>query len=181
MPHELIPLGAAVVITITLSIWLVRKGAGVRNVGGASLILLAALTVTGSMLLHSGEILYNAVNGIEVGMYKRSPGAPHASIFGFSYDFRFYSLQIFGGTLIYWGSRMTISAIRIAKGSGTARREAWRRVLYIFLLVAPLIPMHVFAVATAVLMAMASVGLSIVRLQPADRTEPLPDVLPALR
>lgn len=162
MTYEFIPMTCAAAAAALFAIWTAfRLRAGLRRSAGSSLLLFAALTVAGSMMLHSGEILYNAVNGIELGMYKRSPGAPQANIFGFRYDFRFYSLQLFGGVLIFWSARIALAAVRIARGSNTAHSAAWRNIAYVSLLVAPIVPMHIFAVATTVIMVLGAAGLLI--------------------
>jgi hypothetical protein len=126
------------------------------------------------MALHSGEVLHNAINGIDLGMHTRHPNAPQADIFGFKYDFRFYSLQLFGGVLVFWSARLAVCTVRIAKGSVIASERAWKNIAYITLFVAPIVPMHIFAVAATVMMVLAAAGQVIAR-----RTRPSRASVPA--
>lgn len=163
MPYELIPMAGAAASAVVFAVWANRTGVSARDSLGASLIFFAALTLTGSMILHSGEILYNQIIGADPGIYTRQPGAPHANLWGFTYDFRFYSLQLFGGALIWMGSRLAWCSIGMVRGSLAARRRAWESVIFVVLFVLPLVPMHIFAVGTTAVMAIACAGLGVMR------------------
>jgi hypothetical protein len=159
MPYELIPTACAAAAAVVFATWAFRRS-GARTALGASLMWFAALTLAGTMALHCGEILYNTINGIEVGMHTRHPNAPQANIFGFNYDFRFYSLQVFGGALIYWSVRLAICAVGLVQASTTAASRAWKNIAYIVVFVLPIVPMHIFAIATVVVAGIAALGLA---------------------
>jgi hypothetical protein len=163
MPYELIPMALAGILSGLFALLARRQGCGARDVAGSCLMFFAGLTLAGSMALHSGEIWYNQILGVNPGMHTRAPGAPYVTVGSFTYDFRFYSLQLFGGTLLYLSATIAMAAIRFVQGDAMASPMARKRIFQAVLLVAPLVPMHIFAVATAVMMAIAWVGLVLVK------------------
>jgi hypothetical protein len=163
VPYELIPLICAAILSIPFAVLARRLGCCARDAAGASLMFFAGLTIAGSMALHNSEILYNQILGINPGMYTRALTAPQVTLGSFTYDFRFYSLQLFGGMLLYLGATLAMAAVHHVQGAPSALRIARRRVIQVVLLVAPLIPMHVFAVATIIMMALAWGGLLLVK------------------
>jgi hypothetical protein len=159
MPYELIPMLTAAILSGLLGLLARRQGCSGRDVAGACLMFFAGLTLAGSMAVHSGEIWYNQIFGLNLGIHARAPGTPQVTIGSFSYDFRFYSLQLFGGALLYLGGSLAVAALGFVQGVPTSLETARKRIIQVLLFVAPLIPMHIFAVATAVIMGIACVGL----------------------
>lgn len=184
IPYELIPMAGSLAGALGFAAWGWRSGLPARNVAGAAMLLFAAATVAGSMAIHDGEVLLNQATGHSSippeARHTRPAGAPVANVLGFEYDFRFYSLMLFGTYVLMHTTRIAFAAARIARGDEAARREAWQRTGIVLLLVAPIVPMHIFAVATAVLMLIGAAGLALAR-PVAVRTAELPQLLAVSR
>ena len=59
-----------------------------------------------------------------------------------TYDFRFYSLQLLGVLLIWCGIRYLRATLKISRGEVEGRRMAWGNTLVILAIVVPLIPIQ---------------------------------------
>ena len=64
---------------------------------------------------------------------------------GFIYDFRFYSLILFGGVVLLPSVRCLTATIRLARGNAEASRDLWVPLLMLIALNIPLIPLQDFA------------------------------------
>lgn len=163
MPYEFIPLACAGLLSILFAVLARRLVRGARDVTGASLMFFAGSTLAGSMALHSAEIWHNQLLGVNPTMHSSASGGPQVTLGWFSYDFRFYSLQLFGGMLVYFGATVAMAAVHYVQGAPSALRVVRKRAIQAMLCVAPLIPMHAFALATGITMAIALGGSILVK------------------
>jgi len=86
-------------------------------------------------------------------------GEPHAMIAGVPYDFRIYSLLLFGSVILV-GALITIRAsLGIARGDAEARRRSMRAMVMVLATVIPVMPMQD---AAPILIVPAAVCLAVV-------------------
>ena len=91
------------------------------------------LTLVVMLSAHSADVLYNAA------LRNR---AMDGSVFG--YNWRTYSLLLFGALLIRQGVLCLRAAPRVARGEAAARGDVLRAAGVVLALVLPLIPIHAF-------------------------------------
>lgn len=135
----------AIIIFFVARAW--RAGARGALLLAASWVFLVGTFVAVMLSFHNAEIVYRALTN--QGSY-RSPGS------GFTYDFRFYSLVLFGCVMISQGVPMMRAARDLSRGSGEAAGRLLRPTLVVLALSAPLIPIQFFG---AVLTACAALNL----------------------
>jgi hypothetical protein len=89
--------------------------------------------VISTMILHCLDVLYGLSH------HRTSmTGKP------FAYDWRTYSLLLFGALMIWFGARCLIAALRMGRGDDSARLEFLRLVAVILVIVLPIIPVSPF-------------------------------------
>lgn len=128
------------IVMASLALGLLACAAGAWRLGARGGRLLATffaafygLTLVVMLSAHSADVLYNAV------LRNR---ATDGSAFG--YDWRTYSLLLFGALLVRQGVLCLRGAPRIARGEATARGDVLRAAAVVLALVLPLIPIHAF-------------------------------------
>ncbi len=112
-----------------------REGVRGALLLAGSWAFLVGTFVTVMLSFHNAEIVYRALTN--QGSYHH-PGA------GFTYDFRFYSLVLFGCVMISQGVPMMRAARGLSRGSGEAAGRLLRPTLVVLALSAPLIPIQFF-------------------------------------
>lgn len=120
---------------LAVSGWRLRRW-GARGGRLAASIFLAfyGLTLAVMLAAHCADIVYNTV------LANRSAidGSP------FVYNWRTYSLLLFGVLLVREGVRVLRAAMRLGHGDAGARSEILRRVGVVLAITAPTIPIHAF-------------------------------------
>src|SRR6185436_9854120 len=91
------------------------------------------------------------------------PGEPHAMIAGVPYDFRIYSLLLFGTVILAGGLTAIRASAGIARGDSHARRRASRAMLVVLAVVIPVTPMQE---AAPILIVPAAIGFATAALSP---------------
>ena len=109
-----------------------------KNIRGWSFFSMAwlafyGLVLSSLMLGHCTEILYQTV----------ARGMAHEGT-SWTYDFRFYSLELLGALLIWCGIRYLWAAMRLSRGEVAGLRIALGNTLVVLAIVAPLIPIQTF-------------------------------------
>ena len=112
-----------------------REGVRGALLVAGSWAYLVGTFVTVMLSFHTAEIVYRALT--DQGSY-HNPGA------GFTYDFRFYSLVLFGCVMISQGVPMMRAARDLSRGAGGAAGRLLRPTLVVLALSAPLIPLQFF-------------------------------------
>ncbi len=90
-------------------------------------------------------------------------GEPHVTLFGLPYDFRLYSLLLFGVLVAYYAVRGMMAANRMTKHARQGIRSAIRNDLAVVLVSVPAIPLSDIAIVAAVPCIIAAAALYFVK------------------
>jgi hypothetical protein len=110
-----------------------RRGLRGRTLAVTVFAMWYSAGVIATMVLHDLDVLYGLSHHL-----KSETGTP------FAYDWRTYSLLLFGALMIWFGVRCLLAALRMGRGDTTARSEFLRLVAGVLVIVLPLIPVHPF-------------------------------------
>jgi len=132
LTNDKVVLSSIILTTVAAGVLLWRRRAGGRAFGAAMPVAFTGVTLTLMMAAHCVEIGYRVAGGVVDGMPP------------LRYDFRAYSLQLLGVLMMWLGVRAVIAAGGIARGEAGARGAAFRPMLGVLALSAPIIPIHPF-------------------------------------
>ena len=131
---------------------LYRRGTDGRRLAVATLAAFYGLALVAMLGAHCIEIAWHTVHG-------------HATYDGravFGYDWRSYSLLLFGVLLVIQGARLLRHADRLVDGDPAARGALLRTIAVVLAIVGPTIPIHaVFGVALSALGAVTFVVVAV--------------------
>ena len=164
MPHiDLIVVVALVASFAACARLMWRRGARGRLLAAGLVAGFHATAVVVMLAGHCLDVTYSTVLG-------------NRSVDGsvFAYNWRTYSLLLFGAVLIRLGVACLGSALRLASGDVAARTELLRSIGVVVLVVAPTIPLHgIFGWAISGLSAVAALVVATAAPQPRRATAPL--------
>jgi hypothetical protein len=129
-PIVLALLLASVLVSLVFQ-W--RRGLRGRPLAVTAFAMVFSLGVISSMVLHDVDVLYGLTHHLT-----SMTGQP------FAYDWRTYSLLLFGALMIWFGVRCLLAALRMGRGEESARAEFLRLVTVMLVIVLPIIPVHPF-------------------------------------
>ena len=131
---------AAIAAAVWLAVKARRRLAPEQLAAAGAVDLFCGLVILGLMALHLAAVIGRAVSGQGFG------GAAH-----FAYDFRFYSLLLFGVVIIIPGLVFVVHARRLTEGdAGVWRRALWASGVLLLINI-PLIPIQAFALVPSLL------------------------------
>jgi hypothetical protein len=169
MPHVdlivLVLLAAGLLASVIVP-W--RRGVRGRRLLATAMAAFYGHTLVTMLAFHCIDILYGLANRLQ-----SMTGAP------FRWDWRTYSLLLFGTLLVRLGADCLTAAAGIARGEPAARARFLRRAALVLGLVLPIVPIHAFfgyliSGATALaLLVVAAAGRERARVAP-------PSVAPAV-
>jgi hypothetical protein len=125
--------GSGILLAFAVSsvqVW--RRGVRGRRFAATLLLLFTGIALSLTMTAHTVEVLFRLAGGK---VYNDPPLA---------YDFRAYSLLLFGVVLFLQGVGSIRAGAAVSRGDSAARRDALRTVLTVLALVVPIIPIHPF-------------------------------------
>jgi len=125
---------SAILASLILSIgyqW--RRGLRWRPLAVTTFAMWFSFGVISTMVMHCLDVLWGLTHHVT-----SMTGKP------FTYDWRTYSLLLFGALMIWFGVRCLRAALRIGRGEESARLEFLRLVAVVLAIVLPLIPVHPF-------------------------------------
>lgn len=128
-----------------------RRGLRSRRLAVTVFAMFFSLTVIVSMAMHDVDVLW--------GLGHRSPsmtGRP------FAYDWRTYSLLLFGALMVWLGARSLRASLRMGRGDPGGRTDFLRLAAVMLAIVLPIIPINPFfgpASSVASALALIVVGL----------------------
>jgi hypothetical protein len=135
MPYvDQVVMGALLVALLAVPTLLRLLGARGARLFAAAFAGFHGAGLVAMLAAHCADILYN------VALRNKSfvDGKP------FGYDWRTYSLLLFGVLLMALGVRVLRAAFALAAGDGAARAELLRATGLVLLICAPVIPVHAF-------------------------------------
>jgi hypothetical protein len=110
-----------------------RHGLRWRRLAVAVFAMFFSLTVMSSMTLHCLDVLWGLTHHLP-----SMTGKP------FAYDWRTYSLLLFGALMIWFGARLLVAALRMGRGDPRGRTDFLRLDAVVLVIVLPIIPVHPF-------------------------------------
>jgi hypothetical protein len=110
-----------------------RRGLRWRTLAVTVFAMWFSFGVISTMVMHCLDVLWGLSHHV-ISM----TGKP------FAYDWRTYSLLLFGALMIWLGVRCLRAALRMGRGEESARPEFLRLVAVVLAIVLPLIPVHPF-------------------------------------
>ena len=135
MPHvDLVVLVLLVVGLIAGTVLHVRRGARGRRLLAAAFATFYGHTLVTMLTFHCVDVLYVLVHRLPSPM----TGATVA------YDWRTYSLLLFGALLVRLGARSVGAALRLGRGDPAARGDLLRLTALVLAVVLPVVPIHAF-------------------------------------
>ena len=142
----------------------------IRPVGRAALCaatidLVCALLI---IVFSSAHLVAVTARRIDLKIPAWAPGEPHAMLGNVPYDFRIYSLVLFGAVILAGGLTALRASVGIARGQEDARRRASNAFLMVLAVVVPVMPMQdaapiLIVPAAAGFIAAACAGISLPR------------------
>jgi hypothetical protein len=126
----------------------------------AAVNLFCGLVIT---CFSSAHLIAVTLRRIELRIPAWVSGEPHAAIAGVPYDFRIYSLLLFGVVILAGGLTAIRASAGIVRGDSDARRRASRAMLMVLAVVIPVMPMQD---AAPILIVPAAVGFATAALSP---------------
>jgi hypothetical protein len=111
-----------------------RRGLRGGRLAVVTFAMFYGLAVISALGMHCVDLLY----GWSHGLTSFGTGKP------FGWDWRMYSLMLFGVLLVWLGARCLRSALRMGEGDERARGEFLRLVGVALLIVVPIVPIHSF-------------------------------------
>jgi hypothetical protein len=124
----------------------------------AAVNLLCGLLISG---FSSAHLIAVTLQRIDLKVPAWVSGEPHAMIAGVPYDFRIYSLILFGVVILAGGLTSIRASLGIARGDSNAGRRSSRAMLMVLAVVIPVMPMQD---AAPILIVPSAVGLASVAL-----------------
>jgi hypothetical protein len=110
-----------------------RQGARGVALAAAALAAFYGVTLVTMLGAHCADVLWGLTHRL-----KSMTGAP------FAYDWRTYSLLLFGALLVTLGARALGAALAMGRGEPGARAAFLRVAALVVAIVAPIIPIHAF-------------------------------------
>lgn len=166
MPNsDPIVLGLILVSLVASLVLQWRRGLRWRRLAVTVYAMFFSLTVMSTMSMHCADVLYGLTHHLQSMTGKT-----------FAYDWRTYSLLLFGALLIWFGARCLEAALRMGRGEERGRIDFLRHVAVILAIVLPLIPVNPFfgplaSVASGLALAIVGLGGRGWTTQPAARRE----------
>jgi hypothetical protein len=162
MPYtDPIVLGLVLLSLLASIVFQWRRGLRGRLLGVTVFAMFFSLAVIASMVMHDLDVLW--------GLTHRLPsmtGKP------FAYDWRTYSLLLFGALMVWLGARCLRAALRMGRGDVVGRTEFLRLTAVMLAIVLPIIPIHpFFGPVSSVASALALVVVGLGGRMPATREE----------
>jgi hypothetical protein len=134
MPYtDPIVLGLVVLSLVGSLVYQWQRGLRFRRLAVTVFAMLFSLTVIHSMVLHCLDVLWGLTHHLP-----SMTGKP------FAYDWRTYSLLLFGLLMIWFGARCLRAALAMGRGDERARVEFLQLVAVMLAIVLPIIPIHPF-------------------------------------
>ena len=115
------------------------RQAGRASLAAAAVNLLCGLLIAG---FSSAHLIAVSVRRIHLKIPAWVPGEPHAMIAGVPYDFRIYSLLLFGSVILAGGLISIRASLGIARDDSEARRRSARAMVMVLATVIPVMPMQ---------------------------------------
>ena len=134
------------------------RQAGRAALTAAAVNLLCGLLIAG---FSSAHLIAVTVRWIHLKIPAWVSGEPHAMIAGVPYDFRIYSLVLFGSVILAGGLISIRASMGIARGGSDARLRSTRAMAMVLATVIPVMPMQD---AAPILIVPAAVSLAVVAL-----------------
>jgi hypothetical protein len=134
MPHvDQVVLALLLVSLVGSLVYQVRRGVRGRRLAVTVFAMFFSLTVINTLVMHCVDIFYGLTHHLT-----SMTGKP------FAYDWRTYSLLLFGALLIWFGARCFQAALRMGRGEERGRIEFLRLVVVMLAIVLPLVPVNPF-------------------------------------
>jgi hypothetical protein len=121
-----------------------RLGGAARNAGRTAVAAAAVNLVCGLLIVcfSSAHLIAVTVRRVHLKIPAWVSGEPHAVIAGVPYDFRIYSLLLFGSVILAGGMISIRASLGIARGDSDARRRSARAMIMVLATVVPVMPMQ---------------------------------------
>ena len=165
MPYtDPIVLGLLLLSLVGSLVYQWRRGLRGGRLAVVTYAMFYGLAVISALSMHCLDVLYGLTHGL------KSFGTGKA----FAWDWRTYSLLLFGMLMIWLGVRYLRGALRMGRGDASARGELLRLTGVLLLIVLPLIPIQAFfaVIASALsvigLLAIGLGGRSLARVRVED-------------
>jgi hypothetical protein len=134
MPYtDPIVLGLILVSLVASLVYQWQRGLRWRLLAVTVFAMFFSFTVIAAMTMHCADVLWGLTHHL-----------PSMSGKPFAYDWRTYSLLLFGALMIWLGARCLEAALRMGRGDERGRSDFLRRVALALVIVLPIIPVHPF-------------------------------------
>lgn len=155
-------IGLLFILQTVFIVRVARGGVRGRRAAGAWAYFLGVF-ITVALAFHVAENIWRII-----------PGTPVTDAAKPEYNFRFYSLLLFGAVMLVQGARLMKSARALAFGKDAAPAVLLQRhTLIVLALVIPLIPLQIFASLITILAGVNLATLAFVRGKETDKDERL--------